>query len=202
MCGRRQRATFPRTGAIARQRFLLQFTKSECTQISCWQKSAKSKVHWEKFMKKALLVGINRYEKQPLLSGCSNDIDDVMSHLVSVGMSVDAVATLKDEKATKLAILQGLRDLINGAADGDHLYFHFSGHGARMPTADIDEPDSADEVLCPYEFDWTHETAIIDNEILGVLDSLPSGIQLTFVVDSCHSGDFSRGLPLPANTVR
>jgi hypothetical protein len=53
-----------------------------------------------------------------------------------------------------------------------------------------------DEVLCPHEFDWTHETALADHELLTMLAVLPLGARVILSIDACHSGDFSRGLSL------
>jgi len=82
--------------------------------------------------------------------------------------------------------------MIAALGTGDCGYFHFSGHGVRMPSTDVAEPDGMDEALCPYEFDWSAATAITDNEVLTVLGSLALGARMIFTFDSCHSGDFSR----------
>lgn len=151
-------------------------------------------------MNKALLVGLNQYAAQPGLLGCINDVIDVKDALItrSVVQSSDVV-TLADAGATKPAILGALATLVGSLGPGDRGYFHFSGHGVRMPSADRNEPDGLDEVICPFEFDWTAETAITDNEILDVLGGLRLGAHLIMTFDSCHAGDFRR-MPLARNS--
>jgi hypothetical protein len=149
-------------------------------------------------MNRALLVGVNAYDTQTHLAGCINDVEDVRKALVDRG-TVDAsnVVVLTDHGATKNAILTLLAQLVDGLAEGDCGYFHFSGHGVRMASSDPEEPDGRDEVLCPYEFDWTADTAIVDNEILAILGGLQLGARLVVTIDSCHSGDFARFAPIP-----
>lgn len=146
-------------------------------------------------MNKALLVGVNQYAAQTPLNGCINDVIDVKAALIgrSIVQPSEAVS-LCDSDATKPGILAALTTLVESLGKGDRGYFHFSGHGVRMPSTDLNEPDGLDEVLCPYEFDWTPDTAITDNELLQVLGSLKLGARLIMTIDSCHSGDFTRML--------
>lgn len=146
-------------------------------------------------MNKALLIGINKYLKVTGLAGCVADVED-MRLLLTTTHSVDPahIKTLVDDKAVKSAIVDELKSLVAGAKPNDHLYVHFSGHGAQLPSSDRNEPDGADEVLCPHDFDWEATTAVVDDELRSLLSALPSGALLTFTVDACHSGDFSRAL--------
>jgi metacaspase-1 len=146
-------------------------------------------------MNRALLVGVNNYKKQSHLDGCINDTTDVRKALLDhATVEEKDIKILTDADATKAAILDELRALVKSLDVNDCGYFHFSGHGVRMPSADEAEPDSLDEVLCPYEFDWTNDTAITDNEVLDVLKSLKLGARLILTIDSCHSGDMLRVL--------
>src|SRR6187397_1726074 len=100
-------------------------------------------------MNKAVVVGINTYEKQIGLQGCLNDIVDIKKALVDHGLvNAGDIIELADALATKQDIIGALTDLVAALGPGDTGYFHFSGHGVRMATADLDEPDGMDEVLC------------------------------------------------------
>src|SRR3954471_4829151 len=98
-------------------------------------------------MTKAVVVGINSYHRLPL-HGCVNDADDVIRYLMEVGGLAPAdIHPLFDTRATKDAIVRALRDMIAGSRPGDHLLFHYSGHGTQVPSHDLDEPDGLDECL-------------------------------------------------------
>lgn len=143
-------------------------------------------------MIKALLVGINEYPGSPL-SGCVNDALDVLEYLTKTcGLRHEEILPLFDSRATKAAIVTALRDMIASSIPGDHLLFHYSGHGAQIASRDLNEPDGLDEVLCPVNFDWADpNTALTDNELGAILATVPEGTALTVVVDACHSGDIS-----------
>ena len=49
-----------------------------------------------------------------------------------------------------------------------------------------------DEVICPFDFNWTEETSIRDKEFASMFSTIPSGVLFTFVADSCHSEDLQR----------
>ena len=55
------------------------------------------------------------------------------------------------ELPTKQNIISGLRWLVNGAARGDALFFHFSGHGAQQRDTTGDEADGYDETILPCD---------------------------------------------------
>lgn len=151
-------------------------------------------------MKKALLVGINIYpDPRNELHGCINDVNDAADFLVTKrGFAMPDVRLLTDNRATKAAILERLQWLVAGSKAGDELYFHYSGHGAQLATrSKKGELDGLDEVICPYDFDWTDKTALRDKEFAKIFAAVPKGVQLIWVSDSCHSADLSRGMMIP-----
>ena len=142
-------------------------------------------------MNRALLVGINRY--QAPLRGCVNDVENMRRLLTEhCGFSVLQVRTLVDERATKQRIMDSLSLMIEQAQPGDHLVFHFSGHGSQVPDTEGDEPDAMDEILCPHDFDWTPDRYITDDEMHDVCALLDPGATLDVILDSCHSGTMLR----------
>ena len=151
-------------------------------------------------MKKALLVGINKYpDPRNELHGCINDITD-MADFITKQRQFDApdVRLLSDDRATKANIVERLGWLIKDAKAGDQLMFHYSGHGAQMATrSKTGELDGLDEVICPYDFDWSDATALKDKEFAKIFAALPKGVDFIWVSDSCHSQDLSRGIKKP-----
>ncbi|MGA8753177.1 caspase family protein, partial [Candidatus Deferrimicrobium sp.] len=141
-------------------------------------------------MKKALLVGINRYpDPGNELKGCVNDVRQMADTLKSrYGFPGDgSLRILTDARATTKAILDGLAWLTAGASPGDSLVFHFSGHGSQVPDRNGDETsDRLDEILCPYDLDWDHP--LTDDDLAAACADVPPGALLTVILDCCHSG--------------
>jgi metacaspase-1 len=162
-------------------------------------------------MKRSLLVGINKYPRSPL-NGCVNDVLAMREVLKLYGFT-DPINNrmLVDEAATADNIYERLIWLIKDAQPGDSLFFHYSGHGSQVISVDYEhnvEPDGLDEILCPVDMDFRNrDTYITDNDLQFVFDKLPEGVDLTVVLDCCHSGRFNRGnspnnpkfIPTPAD---
>jgi len=148
--------------------------------------------------KKALLVGINKYpDPRDGLRGCVNDVRLVEETLRrEYGFAgKDNVRILIDSGATTNAILDGLSWLAAGAAPGDSLVFHYSGHGSQVPDArhGDETSDGLDEILCPYDLDW--DRPLTDDHLAAAFAGIPKGALLTVILDCCHSGT---GLREPA----
>lgn len=145
-------------------------------------------------MNKAFLVGINEYPSAPL-RGCVDDIQDMADFLVKDrGFVEDNIRLLVDGRATTSAILERLKWLVSDVREGDQILFHYSGHGAQVPTrSPHGEVDGLDEVICPVDFDWTDEHLIRDKNFIEIFAAVPKGVTFIWVSESCHSGDLSRG---------
>jgi hypothetical protein len=143
---------------------------------------------------KALLVGVNKYKLPGSnLQGCVNDATNVRDVLLKYhGFAVKDIRVLVDDRATKKAILDRLNWLVKGAKSGDRLLFHFSGHGSQIRDRDGDElKDQLDEIICPHDMDWDG-TYIVDDDLKAVFSTIPTGIHLEVLLDSCHSGSGTR----------
>jgi hypothetical protein len=147
---------------------------------------------------KALLVGINAYPNPSNnLRGCINDIVD-MEYFIATKNKVYAkenIKTLTDSRATKKSILEHLNWLLLGASAGDQILFHYSGHGAQLPSnGHAFEKDGLDEIICPYDFSDAdaNKTAIRDKEFAKLFATIPKGVHFVWISDSCHSEDLSR----------
>lgn len=142
--------------------------------------------------RKALFIGINYFGSQNALKGCINDVTNVKQWLLSANPAYQQnMLTLTDDqqdprmKPTKANIIAGMKWLAMDARPGDHLFFHYSGHGAKQKAAHGEELE--DQTLVPLDFQTAGQ--IIDNDIHGImLRPLPQGVILTAFVDCCHSG--------------
>ena len=152
-------------------------------------------------MRKALLVGINRYpDPGNELKGCVNDVRQMADTLQSrYGFPGDGnLRILTDAHATTKAILDGLAWLTAGASPGDSLVFHYSGHGSQVPDRNGDETtDRLDEILCPYDLDWDHP--LTDDDLAAACAGVPQGALLTVILDCCHSGTGLRDFAFSGN---
>ena len=144
--------------------------------------------------RRALLVGINEYpDPEDRLEGCANDVFLFSSVLQECGFAAADIRVVLDRRATTRGILQRLEWLLDGASAGDQLVFYYSGHGAQLPTYAPDEQvDHQDECLVPYDFDWSPERAITDNQIYDLYSQLPYDARFLMFLDCCHSGGMTR----------
>jgi len=143
---------------------------------------------------KALLVGINHYKLPGSdLQGCVNDVTNIRDCLLKYfGFAVRDIRVLTDSRATKAAILTRIDWLIKDAKAGDRILFHFSGHGSQVRDRDGDElKDQLDEIICPHDMDWDG-TFITDDDLRERFATLPKGVNLEVLLDSCHSGTGTR----------
>lgn len=149
--------------------------------------------------RKAFLVGINDYAPSgaggPDLRGCVNDVRDMANTLSVLGIVPATPAAMRlvtDARATRTAIIDGLKWLLTGARKGDVLIFYYSGHGSYVADVSGDELDKKDETICPHNY--ATAGMIRDDDLRSLLSSLPAGVNLDVLLDSCHSGTGTREL--------
>jgi hypothetical protein len=145
--------------------------------------------------RRALLVGINNYpDEASRLDGCVNDVFLMSSVLQEVGFAAENIRVVLDERATGAAIRERIDWLLDGTADGQERVFYYSGHGAQLPDYNAAEvTDHVDECLVPYDFHWTQESAITDDDFLRYYTALPYAAKFYAIFDCCHSGGLARG---------
>ena len=154
--------------------------------------------------RRALCVGINEFESLPRtswLNGCVNDANDIAAALRKVGFTKRTTTVLADADATKKAIMGALTDMVGKAKAGDHLIFSYSSHGTQVPNqpgGDV-EPDGLDEAFACYDIrrkgdQWDRDTVIVDDELHDLFETVPSGVLLEVLLDTCHSGTGLRDL--------
>ena len=152
--------------------------------------------------RKAFLVGINDYPgTQNDLQGCVNDITNIYDILVKYFSFLPSdIVMLSNSRARKSAIVDGLKSLLGGGKQGDTLVFHYSGHGSQVPDMEGDEPDGKDEVICPYDFDWS-DGFIKDDDLASLIAGMKKGVRLEVILDSCHSGTGTREIILDRSSL-
>lgn len=162
--------------------------------------------------KLALLVGINKYVDAaiPRLRGAENDtrlMHDLLSKDYDFGDG--DIVVLTDARATRDAILKAFKEHLIDKADKDTVVvFHYSGHGSQVKDVDGDEGvgDRWDETIVPYDSGRSEGTVnrdILDDELGALFEELRSKTPyITFIFDSCNSGEVTREIDQPRELVR
>lgn len=152
--------------------------------------------------RRALLIGINKFQQVSGLNGCINDTVNMKNILMSFyGFKVQDIRSLTDTQATKTNIIKELQWLIQGVVPGDFLVFHFSSHGSQLPDRSGDEKaDRKDEILCCYDMNWTGGGYLLDDDMQRFAHAIPAGVNVEAIFDTCHSGteQITRSLTPPS----
>ncbi|MFO0775684.1 MAG: caspase family protein [Nitrospiraceae bacterium] len=152
--------------------------------------------------KRAVLIGINKYQVPGAdLRGCVNDVKNMAGVLTTYyGFPAKNIVTLLDGKATKKAMERAIASLVSRGKPGDELVLHYSGHGSNVPDDNGDEADNRDEILCPTDLDWNDPFR--DDWLRKTLDQVKQGVNLTVIMDCCHSGSVTRTIAPPDEPVK
>ena len=135
-------------------------------------------------MKRALIVGLNSYsDGRNKLRGCVSDAASFNNILLS-RYNFRETNVLLNSAATKFKIIQQLEDLIKTSQPGDTAVFYFSGHGCQVPS--VTESDCFDECLVTYDHKWN--SPLRDDDIRDCLKNHKSDVNVSLIIDSCHSG--------------
>ncbi|MBD2616342.1 caspase family protein [Nostoc punctiforme FACHB-252] len=145
---------------------------------------------------KAVLCGINNYKTQSDLRGCINDVNNMYQLLTQVfRFEPSQIHKFTDNEVTKTVIKNEWIWLVKDARPGDYLMFHFSGHGSYVPDDNDDEGNPYDEITCLYDMDFNNpKTFLRDDEWDKMIQQIPQGVQMTVIMDNCHSGTGTRKL--------
>ena len=127
-------------------------------------------------VKRALLIGINRYKAVPGLQGSVNDVETMREILISRwGFQPRNITLLMDENATRAAMLAALNTLVQVAGPADTVYFHYSGHGSQVQDLNGDEPDGLDETIVSQDGRSGDVRDIVDDELDAIFSRNPFG---------------------------
>ncbi|CAL0322870.1 unnamed protein product [Lupinus luteus] len=139
----------------------------------------------------AVLVGCNYPNTRNELHGCINDVLAMRDTLVkrfgfdsaNIELLMDAPGSSSSAMPTGANIKLALTRMVDRAEAGDVIYFHYSGHGTRIPSKRKGHPFSQEEAIVPCDFNL-----ITDLDFRQLVNHLPKGATLTILSDSCHSG--------------
>lgn len=169
----------------------------------------------------ALLIGIDCYlppnpsdKPNPMnLRGCVSDVNHIEEFLRErLGLAADHILKLtattgapqpaepSDKWPTRMNIVNAFRWLDEVTAPGDQIYIHYSGHGGRVRTPtrflNLKGGLDMDEVLVPTDYSLTEDNFLRDFELAHILRGyVDRQLNVTVVLDSCHSGGATRGEP-------
>src|ERR1700733_6894245 len=152
-------------------------------------------------VKRALLIGINKYRAVTGLQGAVNDVETMREILIKRwGFPPGNITMLTDEGATRENMLAAVRSIVAISEPQDTIYIHYSGHGSQVEDLNGDEEDGLDETLVPQDGRTNGIRDIVDDE----LDDIFSGLRthnVVVVLDSCHSGTATRSFDVRARSV-
>ncbi|CAK9173154.1 unnamed protein product [Ilex paraguariensis] len=143
----------------------------------------------EKGKRLAVLVGCNYPRTKYQLHGCINDALSMRQVLVRrFGFDPSQIELLVDEHGSSVMptganIKKALSRMVDEAEPGDVLFFHYSGHGTRIPSVKQVHPYRQDQAIVPSDFNL-----ITDVDFRHLVNRLPEGATFTMLSDSCHSG--------------
>ncbi len=113
--------------------------------------------------------------------------------------------TLAADQTNHAAFLATMRKyLVDLPQPGDTVVFYYAGHGSlrvnskgtKLAMMVDGKPSHADSTLVPADA-WTGTHDVRDREMTRIFNAaLDKGVHLTVLLDSCHSGSFTRGVEL------
>lgn len=148
----------------------------------------------------ALLIGIDSYPSQITpLKGCINDVIAVEEYLNARIAEDDfqlRIRTLKNQEATRQAIIDGFRHHLGQAGSNDVILFYYSGHGSQEqapPELWHLEPDLLNETLVCWDSRTEGSWDLVDKELAKLIAEVAAkNPHITVILDCCHSGSGTR----------
>lgn len=126
------------------------------------------------------------------LNACENDANDMAALAKAQGMKPTVLLT---KKATRKALINGMRAAAKALKKGDLFFLTYSGHGGQVPDVTGEEADKKDETWCLWD------GQLIDDELYLEYARFAAGVRIVVLSDSCHSGTVTRaGPPAPGDT--
>ena len=136
--------------------------------------------------KYALLIGINYTGTSNELYGCINDANSIKEYITNKGgfNNINVITDLTNVKASRVNVLNALKQILQTANSGDFIFLFYSGHGSYTLDRNRDETTWYDQMIIPCDFN-----AIVDDELKNIIQSgLKKNVTLFAMFDSCFSG--------------
>ncbi|MEW6734377.1 MAG: caspase family protein [Acidobacteriota bacterium] len=149
----------------------------------------------------ALLVGIDNYpNQQHKLDGCINDVTAMQEYLQARiddnGFYLQPPLLLKNQQATRQAVIDGFRQYLCQANKDDVALFYFSGHGSREiipPQFQQYRPNGLVETLVCWDSRNEGSWDLADKELAKLISVVASNNpHITIILDCCHAGSGTR----------
>jgi hypothetical protein len=149
----------------------------------------------------ALLVGIDAYVP-PInpLYGCRNDMDALATFLHARVADDLKLLELRDDEATRDAVIDAFRTHLGAAGPGDVALFAFFGHGSEEPAppeiAALEPTGRLQTILlhdCGRRVDGALRRPLADKELsLLLAEVAATGAHVVTILDCCNSGGGTR----------
>jgi hypothetical protein len=174
--------------------------------------------------KRALLVGVTKYDHLPEsahLSGPANDVRLLRTTLVErYGFPAAQIVSLTEDESkpelrpTRANVAREFKRLAEAARAGEQVVVLLAGHGDRQPESDppdpvAPEPDGIDEIFLPADVKpWKGHpervpNAIPDKELRDWLAAITAKKAYVWIIfDCCHSASMIRDPKEPVRQLR
>src|SRR3954471_11297452 len=146
---------------------------------------------------RALVIGIDDYQRVRKLKGATADARDIDSSLRTMG--VRDVTALINAQADRSSVLREISALVERTKANDIVLLSIAGHGTQEPErVKGSEPDGMENVFLLPRFDTTAAGSverILGGEFNHFIRQLElRGAKVIFVADTCHGGGMVRDI--------
>ena len=121
------------------------------------------------------------------LDDCELDASRASNKMAKYGFRGPLILT---ENATIDKCRLSLRVALDGMTKGDMLIVWTSGHGGQQPDSVGEGSDRLGEYICAYD------GRVSDNTIHDWLCTVPEGVRVLWICDTCHSSTMHKGTPV------
>ena len=146
---------------------------------------------------RALVIGIDDYQRVRKLKGATADARDIDASLRTMG--VKDVTSLINAKADRPSVLREISALVERTKSNDIVFLSIAGHGAQEPERiKGSQPDGMEDVFLLPGFEATaagSQQRILGSEFNHFIKQFElRGAKVIFVADTCHGGGMVRDI--------
>jgi len=144
----------------------------------------------------SLHIGINQFDRGYYgqdLSFLNAPIKDAQYwHSLAQSLGYAQTLKLEDSQAKAKVLLAQLQEWAGTLQAGDLLLITYSGHGSQVlnERLGVEDNERYDQTWCLYDRE------LLDDELFDCFQQFKTGVRITVVSDSCHSGTITRDAPL------